>query len=309
VQATFVTGQPRMCWPKVALIAKRREKVLPMPLETPTHDLTFGAFAPTGLNAWLLSLTRAQPESWFGRRLAFLLRRLVILRLGGKPLDVTSFGARMRLFPYNNVCEKRILFTPQYFDVKEREILAQHFRDDFVFVDVGANIGGYALFVAANTGPRARILAVEPQTAVFERLVNNIQLNAFATVKAVACAVADKNGELTLFMDLQNQGESSVKIVSADGRGRSVKVPARTLFSLLQDEGITRLDAAKLDVEGAEDLILETFFRDAPETLWPSLLVLENGGDRWNVDIPKLLKQHGYRALATTRTNTVFRRG
>lgn len=44
-------------------------------------------------------------------------------------------------------------------------------------------------------------MAVEPQKDVFARLSYNIAQNPFHTVKAVACAVADKTGELTLFID------------------------------------------------------------------------------------------------------------
>ena len=54
----------------------------------------------------------------------------------GKPLDVESLGARMRLYPYNNVCEKRILFTPQYFDPDERAFLQSRITPDFVFIDI-----------------------------------------------------------------------------------------------------------------------------------------------------------------------------
>src|SRR3712207_8816448 len=47
----------------------------------------------------------------------------------------------------------------------------------FRSIDVGANIGAYSLFVAARTGSSARILAVEPQPHVYDRLVRNIRLN------------------------------------------------------------------------------------------------------------------------------------
>ena len=36
------------------------------------------------------------------------------------------------------------------------------------------------------------------------------------------------------------------------------------MIELLNREGLTRVDAIKLDVEGAEDLMLDPFFRDAP---------------------------------------------
>lgn len=267
----------------------------------------FGAFAPTGLPRWVIERTRAMPDTWLARRTAFLLRRLALRSLDGAPLDVETLGARMRLHPYRNVCEKRILFTPQYFDPAEREILGSRIKPGFVFVDVGANVGAYALFVAARAGADARILAVEPQPEIFDRLVFNIRQNPFATIKAVDCAVADKPGELTLFIDPRNSGESSVKIVGSS-QTQGIRVPATTLLALVQGEDFERVDAVKLDVEGAEDLILEPFLREAPETLRPSLLILEDGSGRWQIDLPALLAEKGYRLLARTRLNFVFER-
>ena len=274
-----------------------------------TASPPFGSFAPTGTVSTLLKLTRSLPDSWLGKRLAFTLRRLAVMRLQGNPVDTSALGARMRLFPYNNVCEKRILFTPQYFDAEERALIEARMKDGFHFVDIGANIGGYALFVAGIAGQSARILALEPQPDIFERLAYNIGLNPFGTVKAIACAVADKDGELTLFVDKNNSGESSVKIVSGVPGASNIRVPAKRLMTLLAEENFKRIDAIKLDVEGAEDLILETFFKDAPQDLWPMLLLIERGGTRWSIDVPTLLRKSGYQLIATTRNNQIYERG
>ena len=276
---------------------------------TPRSDAApYGAHAPRGLVRWIIARTRAMPGGWLSRRLIFVLRRLAVKALDGAPVDVETLGARMRLFPYNNVCEKRVLFTPQFFDAEEREILASRVSEDFTFVDIGANVGAYALFVAALAGPRASILAVEPQPDIFDRLTFNISQNPFGTVKAVACAVADKTGELTLFLDPRNSGESSLRVIGSS-QARSIRVPATTLLDLLRNEGFTRLDAVKLDVEGAEDIILGPFFASAPENLFPKLVVLENGAGQWQIDLPALLESHGYRRLARTRLNLVYERG
>ncbi|HEY8383017.1 MAG TPA: FkbM family methyltransferase [Microvirga sp.] len=268
----------------------------------------FGAHAPTGFARWTIERTRTLPDRWAARRLAFMLRHLAVRSLGGSPLDVETLGARMRLYPYNNVCEKRILFTPQFFDPEERAILESRIREGFAFVDIGANVGAYSLFVAARAGSSARILAVEPQPDIFDRLTYNIRQNPFGTVKAVACAVADKGGELTLFLDPRNSGESSVKIVGS-GEAHAIRVPAVTLVDLLREEGFARLDAVKIDVEGAEDLILDPFFRDAPEDLHPSLVIIEDGRGQWQIDLPALLEEKGYRLIAQTRLNLVYERG
>jgi FkbM family methyltransferase len=214
-------------------------------------------------------------------------------------------GARFRLYPDRNVCEKRILFTPDYFDRTEREFLASRIGPNFVFLDIGANVGGYSMAMAALAGPGARILAVEPQPRIFERLIFNIGQNPFGTVKAVDCAVADRNGEVTLFIDPRNQGESSVKIVGSTGQTQ-LKVPARTLLDLVTQEGVDHVDAIKIDVEGAEDLILEPYFREAPEALWPKAILMENSVGVWQIDLPKLLNEKGYRPVAMMRRNLAY---
>lgn len=275
--------------------------------QNPAEERPFGTFAPKAYLARIIARTRAASDSFLGRKIAYALRRLGLRSLDGAPVDVESLGAKMRLYPDGNVCEKRVLFTPQYFDAVERELLASRLHEGFTFIDVGANIGAYSLFVAARAGRRARILAVEPQPEVFARLSFNIAQNPFGTVKAVACALADKPGELTLFIDPTNRGESSVRILNSSA-GTSVKVPAMTLLSLVEGEGYERIDAIKLDVEGAEDLILEPFLRDAPQALWPGFIIIEDSRQRWQTDLAGLLERSGYKLVAQTRLNLVFER-
>lgn len=267
----------------------------------------FGTYAPTGFVRRAIETTRGFNDSWLARRCVIVIRRIVLPLLRGRPVDIEALGARMRVRPHNNICEKRMLFTPQTFDAHELAILSGRLRPGFTFIDIGANVGAYALFVAARAGPTARILAIEPQPGIFERLIGNIRLNAFANVKAVACAVADRTGDVTLFIDSKNSGESSIKIVAA-GSAEPVRVPAKRLLDVIEDEGFERIDAIKLDVEGAEDIVLAPFLAEAPERLYPDLLIIENGASRWQIDLPALLARHGYRRIALTRMNLVFAR-
>ncbi|MEE1658173.1 FkbM family methyltransferase [Microvirga sp. CF3062] len=269
----------------------------------------FGDFAPSGLTRWVIDRTRGLPQGWAGRRLALMLRHLAMKMLKGPPLDLETFGVRMRLYPHKNVCERRLLFTPQYFDADELKILASRIRDGFTFIDVGSNVGWYALFLAREAGPTVatRILAVEPQPEIFDRLIYNIRQNPSCTIKAVDCAIADKTGELTLFLDPLNRGEASLKIVNSS-QTDAIRVPAVTLLELLSREGLTHVDAIKLDVEGAEDLVLGPFFRDAPASLYPSVFIVANVPERWQVDVVGLLTGKGYRQILETKMNLVFER-
>lgn len=268
----------------------------------------YGHYAPGAWFKRLLQATRASSKSWGGKRKAFFLRGLAVKALAGKPLDVESLGAKMRLYPYNNVCEKRILFTPQYFDEEERDLIRSRIRDNFVFIDIGANIGGYTLFTAAHAGPAARILAIEPQPEIFERLIYNVRLNPFPSVKALNCAVADRDAEITLFVAAKNRGETSMRIMNTDGADVQLRVPGKTLRTIVTEEGFDHIDAIKLDVEGAEDLILEPFFREAPADLWPRLILMEYSHGRWAADLNAILTGLGYREVLRTRTNVAYER-
>ena len=122
----------------------------------------FGARLPGLMERALLALTAALPNTWFGLRLAILLRKPVMAYLAhhghDAALDVRRWGLAIRLHPLDNGCEKSLLFTPQMYEPAEFAELAHdipaarpEFRP-FVFIDAGANVGLFSLFVAAQTG-------------------------------------------------------------------------------------------------------------------------------------------------------------
>ena len=279
-----------------------------MPESVAVDRSPFGFYAPRGVCALILRATRRCSQGWFGKRIAFFLRSMGIKALAGQPVDIESVGAKMRLYPSNNVAEKRLLFTPQYFDPQERALLAARLHSDYVFLDIGASVGGYALFAAAQGGQRARILAVEPLPEIFERLVYNIRQNGFANVKAVSCALADRDGEIALFVNSSNRGETSVRLISAESHGMQLRVPAKSLLSLLLEEGYDRVDAIKLDIEGAEDLVLDPFFRDAPRGLWPVLIIMEFPLLRRGAGLEDRLRALGYVEILRSAENVAYER-
>ena len=260
---------------------------------------------------WLLSFTQNAGLHWFGQRAALIMRGIGLRRLKSRPTDVTvePIGANMRLYPFNNACEKRLLFTPQLVDRDELRYLAGQITPEMVFLDLGASVGATSLFVALRAGPRARILAVEPQPRIYERLVYNLRQNPAATVKALDCALADAEGAVTLFINPYNLNETSMRIVNVEGGGAAaVQASAKSLATLVREEGFTHIDAIKLDVEGAEDLVLEPFLTGEPESVWPRIVILAYSPERWDVDLCGLLQRCGYRRVLRTRANVIYER-
>src|SRR5437762_10633172 len=130
----------------------------------------YGGRIPGWLDSRVFAATSRLPNNWLGLRTAIALRRIVTSRLADdNGFDVVRWGMRMRLHPLHNGCEKGALFTPQMYEVPERQELllevekASALGRTFQFIDIGANVGLFSLFVASCAKSNANIIAIEPE--------------------------------------------------------------------------------------------------------------------------------------------------
>jgi FkbM family methyltransferase len=282
----------------------------------------FGSRTPGWLDSKVIAATSRLPDNWLGLRLAIGLRRIVTMRLADdNGLDVVRWGVRMRLHPRRNGCEKNALFTPQMYEPAERAELfaeiekARAARRTFAFIDVGANVGLFSLMVASYAGPTSKIVAIEPEPENVGRLRFNIAANPDLPIRVVPLALGETNGLVALDIDRRDRGGTRTRALPDAGQtGRhdaechALHVECRTLVEVVRQEGISSIDALKIDVEGAEDEVLVPFFRDAPQELWPNLLIIEDGRPSWRRDLFSVLANCGYAVATRTKLNVLMRR-
>lgn len=276
----------------------------------------FGTRTPLAFDGAVIAATSRLPDNWLGLRLAILLRRFVTMRLASDlGFDVERWGMRMRLHPLRNGCEKGALFTPQMYEAGERRELQAAIAESraggqpFVFIDIGANVGLFSLFVASRTGADARILAFEPEPGNVARLRFNVAANPGAPIQVFALALGAAAGTVLLDPNQRDKGGTRTRRLE-DGRSAAdaARVECRTLLEVLLRESVPSVDALKIDVEGTEPDILLAFFRDAPQPLWPRLLIVEDARSTWPVDLFAELQRLGYAVASRTRLNVMMRR-
>ena len=282
-----------------------------------SDTVEFGGHTPGLLDRGVIALTSRMPDNWIGLRLAILLRRISTMRLEypAGALDVVRWGMRLRLHPRDNGCEKNLLFTPQMYEASELAILSDEIASvkvqgqRFVFVDIGANVGLFSFFVAASAGSDARILAIEPDAENFARLLFNIRSNPGVPIHAIQIALSDEAGELAVeLLGRDRGGTHTRRVLNAESGTVGQRIKAKTLHQLVQDEDIHRIDCIKIDVEGFEDRILLPFFRSAPSSLWPRLLLIEDAAVAWSMDLFSFLVAKGYAIIARSKQNVMLRR-
>jgi FkbM family methyltransferase len=282
-----------------------------------TNAPTFGALTPGWLDRLVMALTKPLPDTYAGLRLAILLRRAVTMRLAypDGALDVERWGLRMRLHPRDNGCEKNLLFTPRMYEPEELDALAADIAAaktqgrTFMFVDIGANVGLFSLFVASCAGQHGRVLAIEPEPGNLRRLEFNVRANPGVPIKIIAKALSDEAGIVAVALDGRDRGGTrTTKINEAAASSETVRVPSLPLLDVLAGEGLEAVDALKIDVEGLEDVILTPFFRDAPARLWPRLVIIEDSRPSWKADLMSIMQACGYELVALSRHKNLMLR-
>lgn len=143
------------------------------------------------------------------------------------------------------------------FETGTLEVLKRIVKSDDIILDIGANIGWYTTHISRLI-PKGHCHAFEPVPSIFAKLkkhceINNVQGNVTLNM----LALGDKVGsvELHTFPDLPH-GHSSISSL-----GRSTyDVSLAEMIPLdmyLTKNSLNKVDIIKIDVEGAEALVLE----------------------------------------------------
>jgi FkbM family methyltransferase len=155
---------------------------------------------------------------------------------------------------------QRLLYLEGERFIDERDIVRRLIRPGLAAVDVGANIGYYALMLAHYVGASGEIICIEPEPANLVELHRNIEANHLTQITILAAGAAATNGSAELLRGING------RIVSV-GRG---EVPVRTLT--LDSLAERSIGFIKIDVEGYELQVLRGA-RTLIEQQRPSLFV------------------------------------
>jgi FkbM family methyltransferase len=166
------------------------------------------------------------------------------------------FGAKI-FSPPNSILFQRVRRE----GVFERVVCQrmQHLtRPDTWLFDVGANLGLMSVFVLANN-PKVKVVSIEPSPNSFPYLSKTRETSAFRDRwDVVSKAVSNTKGVVDFV--LADSGNSAFEGMKNTGRvdmTRTISVETIPLDDLWVEFGRPEVSLIKIDVEGAECLVLE----------------------------------------------------
>ena len=166
-------------------------------------------------------------------------------------------GLRLAMHLGNDL--SRQIFVGGCIDPNEFTFLHKMLEPGMTFLDAGANEGVYTVFAAHCVGHRGAVWAFEPSQREFNRLQQNLKLNRLKNVHSFRLALAEHEGQAELAVaEAEHLGQNTLGNFAYDGVGvlRKELVPVQVLDQVVEENGVTRLDVIKLDVEGAEHRLL-----------------------------------------------------
>lgn len=154
----------------------------------------------------------------------------------------------------NDHVQQQIYFFGAYESV-DCSLFLDLIKEGNTVIDAGANIGFYSLMIAQKVGPSGQVHSFEPVPKTFEKLKANIQLNPQLEkcIRPQNLALWHQREELRF--TLSDAQANNIGSYTASGKGGShteVVCQAFTLADYFQENGLKRLDAIKMDIEGAE---------------------------------------------------------
>ncbi len=175
-------------------------------------------------------------------------------------------------------------------------------RPGMLVIDVGSNIGHYALVAATALRGTGEVRAYEPEPKAFAELLGNVRLNGFSNVIARQAAVAERHGRAAFFVDGGNAGGHSLAEPNTRRADGHVEVETVTLDEECAGRPVGLL---KIDAQGAEGKILlgarDVLTRSRAVVyleFWPHG-VRGCGSDP--LEVPDLVRSYGYRARLIER--------
>lgn len=137
-----------------------------------------------------------------------------------------------------------------HYEQDKQEAIRRFLSPGMHVFDIGANAGFYTLASARLVGPSGQVWAFEPYAENARNLLRHVELNALGNVSVVQAAVASGAG-ISGFSIARSNSMGSISDTSA------YLVPTLSVDEFCRQRRIAAPDLMKIDVEGAEQQVLE----------------------------------------------------
>ncbi len=119
-------------------------------------------------------------------------------------------------------------------------------------IDVGAGVGEETIIFSALVGSKGRVYSVEAHPKTFHALSYLVEVNALTNVVHSNVALSDVAGTVSI----DDSENSLANTILSTPKKKAFEVKAETFDDFVERNAIATIDLVKMNVEGAEQLII-----------------------------------------------------
>ena len=168
-------------------------------------------------------------------------------------------------------------------ELEHKLMLERVLKPGMTVLDIGANIGYYALMELKMIGPRGRLIAVEPSPANVSLLKKNLALNGYNDIEVHQLAISDRTDRRPFFMSemsnlntFHDTGTGSLHL-----KGETIEVATASVPEIAAGRSI---DLIRMDVEGHEVEVLNGLLPAIEKGEMAPMIIFETHLSRYSND-------------------------
>jgi FkbM family methyltransferase len=165
-----------------------------------------------------------------------------------KAVRRTAFGRRTYARMY--------LVGKAFAERRERLFFRRHLRPGMTVVDMGANVGFYTVQFSKLVGASGSVYAFEPDPLCRDILRHRVGSLPSHNVRVESAALGEAEGEAILYCSNRDRAENRTYPFEPGVPVETERVRVSSLDAYCDAHAVGRIDAIKIDVEGAEVSVL-----------------------------------------------------
>jgi len=204
----------------------------------------------------------------------------------------TVLGHRISVLPKDKGIARE-LAAHRIHEPLATQLIESYLKPGMNVIDIGSNIGYYALLEARLVGAHGRVIAIEPVPDNFRQLSKNIRDNGYKNILKYQVAIGDQTGTAPMHISEKSNWHC---LSPVPWKTTEILVPVTTLDALLATCRLHSVDLVRMDLEGYEVVVIrgmqQTLAKYSPKLLvelHPQVI-----GTQAIVGYLRLLKSLGY---------------
>ncbi len=182
----------------------------------------------------------------------FLYKTIREYTIATTSLTVSTNGYKIMTIPNDSgISEELRIFKTH--EPLTTELIKKILKEGMICVDLGCNLGYYALLESKLVKNTGKIFAFEPSPVTYEHFRKNLELNETSNVESYNIAIGNIDDKIKFLLSKKSNWCRVIDDSTNVSNSNIIEVPMITLDSFASKHSLKKIDFIRMDIEGYED--------------------------------------------------------